>query len=61
LTDYQVNIKTKNADAVVNIKMTVKDEKNNISVIGMGTSPDILVASIETFEEGVNLLCNRGS
>ncbi len=59
LMDYTVTIKTKNADAAVDVKMTVADKKNNNSVIAMGTSPDILVASIEAFEEGCNLLYNK--
>lgn len=61
LIDYSVNIKENDSDSAVDIKMTVKDEKNDVSVIAMGTSPDIIVASIEAFEEGCNLLYNKSS
>ncbi len=59
LTDYAVDIKSKESDSTVDVKMTVRDVKNNNSVIAMGTSPDIIVASIEAFEEGCNLLHNK--
>ncbi|MCK5643006.1 MAG: hypothetical protein KAJ19_19520, partial [Gammaproteobacteria bacterium] len=59
LTDYKVDIKTKDSDSTVDIKMAVTDMKTNTTVIAMGTSPDIIVASIEAFEEASNLLHNK--
>lgn len=59
LTDYKVDIKTKDSDSTVDIKMAVTDMKTNTTVIAMGTSPDIIVASIEAFEEASNLLYNK--
>jgi hypothetical protein len=55
LTDYNVSITEGGTDASVNVKMTLEDEKRN-KVVSMGTSPDIIVASIEAFQEGYNLL-----
>ena len=55
LTDYQVSITEGGTDASVNVKMTLEDEKRN-KIVAMGTSPDIIVASVEAFEEGYNLL-----
>ena len=55
LTDYNVEITEGGTDASVNVKMTLEDESKN-KVVAMGTSPDIIVASIEAFQEGYNLL-----
>ena len=55
LTDYNVAITEGGTDASVNVKMTLEDESKN-KVISMGTSPDIIAASIEAFQEGYNLL-----
>ncbi|OGQ13853.1 MAG: hypothetical protein A3B70_01005 [Deltaproteobacteria bacterium RIFCSPHIGHO2_02_FULL_40_11] len=55
LTDYNVAITEGGTDATVSVKMTLEDEKKN-KVVSMGTSPDIIVASIEAFQEGYNLL-----
>lgn len=55
LTDYNVEITEGGTDASVNVKMTLEDENKN-KVVAMGTSPDIIVASIEAFQEGYNLL-----
>jgi len=55
LTDYNVEITEGGTDATVSVKMTLEDEKKN-KVVAMGTSPDIIVASIEAFQEGYNLL-----
>lgn len=55
LTDYSVEINSGGTDAVVDVKMTLMDDKNN-KVVAVGTSPDIIVASIEAFEEGYNIL-----
>ena len=55
LTDYNVEITEGGTDASVNVKMTLEDESKN-KVVAMGTSPDIIAASIEAFQEGYNLL-----
>ena len=55
LTDYEVAVSEGGTDASVNVKMTMEDERKN-KVISMGTSPDIIVASVKAFEEGYNLL-----
>lgn len=55
LIDYGVSITEGGTDASVNVKMTLEDENKN-KIVAMGTSPDIIVASIEAFQEGYNLL-----
>ena len=55
LTNYEVEINTRGTDAAVDVKMTLEDNKNN-KVIAMGTNPDIIVASVEAFEQGYNIL-----
>ena len=55
LTDYSVAIAEGGTDASVNVKMTLEDENKN-KIVAMGASPDIIVASIEAFQEGYNLL-----
>ena len=55
LTDYEVAVSEGGTEASVNVKMTLEDESKN-KVISMGTSPDIIVASVKAFEEGYNLL-----
>jgi|TARA_Y100000310_G_scaffold345855_1_gene471498 threonine synthase len=55
LIDYQVNITEGGTNASVNVKMTLEDDKRN-KIVAMGTSPDIVAASVEAFEEGYNLL-----
>lgn len=52
-TDYNVEINSKGTDAVVDVKMALMDGKKN-KVIAIGISPDIIVATIEAFEEGYN-------
>lgn len=59
LTDYAVEIDTENTDAAVSVKMTLVNEKGD-KVIAMGTSPDIIVASLKAFEDGYNLLYHKG-
>jgi hypothetical protein len=56
LTDYIVEIDTARTDATVKVTMTMQDGKGN-KVIGTGTSPDIIVASVLAYEEAFNLLC----
>jgi threonine synthase len=55
LLDFNVAIETAGTDAVVEAKMTLKDYKNN-QVMTVGTSPDVIVASVNAFENGYNLL-----
>lgn len=55
LTDYEVTIAEGGTEASVHAKMTLEDDKKN-KVIAMGTSPDVIAASVEAFEEGYNLL-----
>ncbi len=55
LIDYRVQINTENTDATVDVRITMKDSKGN-RVIAMGASPDIMVASVNAFEQGYNLL-----
>lgn len=52
LLDYKVDIRSVGVDAVVNVELKLHQE-NNISV-GQATSPDIIQASIEAFEEAYN-------
>jgi threonine synthase len=56
LTDYVVEIDTARTDATVKVTMTMQDGKGS-KVIGTGTSPDIIVASVLAYEEAFNLLC----
>ncbi|MFA6106548.1 MAG: threonine synthase [Patescibacteria group bacterium] len=58
LIDYDVKIDRKGTDASVEVTMNLKDEFEN-KVIATATSPDIIVASIEAFERGYNILCNK--
>lgn len=57
LTDYVVEIDGAKTDATVKVTMTMQDDRGN-KVIGTGTSPDIIVASMLAYEEGYNLLGN---
>ena len=57
LTDYIVEIDSAKTDATVKATITMRDELGN-KVIGTGTSPDIIVASVLAYEEGYNLLLN---
>ena len=55
LVDFNVAIESSGTDAVVEASMTLRDHKKN-QVITVGTSPDIIVASVNAFENGYNLL-----
>ncbi len=55
LLDFNVAIETAGTDAVVEASMTLKDYKKN-QVMTAGTSPDVIVASVNAFENGYNLL-----
>jgi threonine synthase len=52
LTDYKVDIRSQGVDAVVYVEL--KLVKNHFHSLGRGTSPDIIQASIEAFEEAYN-------
>ena len=52
LTDYKVDIRSVGVDAVVNVELKLR-QGNHVSV-GQATSPDIIQASIEAFEEAYN-------
>ncbi|MFH0819394.1 MAG: threonine synthase [Patescibacteria group bacterium] len=58
LTDFDVKIDQRGTDATVEVSMHLKDEKDN-RVIATATSPDVIVASIEAFERGYNILYNK--
>ena len=58
LTDYDVKIDQSGTDATVEVSMELKDGKDN-KAIGTATSPDVIVASIEAFERGYNVLYNK--
>jgi len=58
LTDFDVKIDQKGTDVTVEVSMSLKDDKEN-KVIATATSPDVIVASIEAFERGYNILYNK--
>ncbi|MBI3988063.1 MAG: threonine synthase [candidate division NC10 bacterium] len=58
LIDFQVEINTPGADASVEVTMVLRDSKGN-RVVATGTSPDIIVASVNAFVEGYNVLWSR--
>lgn len=58
LINYDVKIDQKGTDATVEVSLTLKDDDGN-KVIATATSPDIIVASIEAFERGYNILFNK--
>lgn len=60
LTDFDVKIDQKGTDATVEVSMSLRDDQDN-KVIATATSPDVIVASIEAFERGYNILYNKGS
>jgi len=55
LIDYKVEINSAGTDASVEATVTLKDAQNN-RVVASGTSPDIIVASVNAFVEGYNVL-----
>jgi threonine synthase len=55
LTDFNVEIPTTGSDATVEVTMVLQDEKGT-QVVEKGTSPDIILASIEAYEKGYNEL-----
>jgi len=52
LTTYKVDIRSQGVDAVVNVELTLV--KDNLSSLGSATSPDIIQASLEAFEDSYN-------
>ncbi|MFA6171641.1 MAG: threonine synthase [Patescibacteria group bacterium] len=58
LINFDVKIDSKGTDATVEVTMELKDEADN-KVISTAASPDIIVASIEAFERGYNILYNK--
>jgi len=58
LIDYQVEINSPGTDASVETTMVLKDEQGN-RIVATGTSPDIIVASVQAFVDGYNLLWAR--
>jgi hypothetical protein len=58
LVDFQVEINSPGTDASVETTITMKDTKNN-RVVASGTSPDVIVASVNAFVEGYNMLWSR--
>jgi threonine synthase len=58
LIDYQVEINSPGTDASVETTMVLTDAQGN-RVVATGTSPDIIVASVQAFVEGYNLLWAR--
>lgn len=57
LSNYKVQIRSSGTDAVVYVEM--KLNHNGTVSVGKGTSPDILQASIESFENAYNGLASR--
>ena len=55
LQDFNVEIDEGGTDAVVKVTIVFTDKKNN-KVVVSATSPDIMVASVNAFEKGYNLL-----
>jgi threonine synthase len=58
LVDFQVQINSPGTDASVETTIIMKDTKNT-RVVASGTSPDVIVASVNAFVEGYNMLWSR--
>ncbi len=58
LIDYNVEINSPGTDASVETTIVMKDAEGN-RVVATGTSPDIIVASVNAFVDGYNLLWAR--
>ena len=58
LIDYQVEINAPGTDASVETTLVLKDAQEN-RIVATGTSPDIIVASVQAFVDGYNLLWAR--
>jgi threonine synthase len=57
LSNFKVDIRSQGTDAVVNVEL--KLVRNGSISVGKGTSPDMIQASIEAFENAYNGLCSR--
>lgn len=60
LKDYNVEIDTGGVDATVKVIVKMED-KNQNKVVVNATSPDVIVASINAFEKGYNILWNKNN
>ncbi|NJD69353.1 MAG: threonine synthase [Candidatus Methylomirabilota bacterium] len=58
LIDYNVEISSPGTDASVETTIVMKDAEGS-RIVAIGTSPDIIVASVNAFVEGYNLLWAR--
>lgn len=58
LIDYQVEINSPGTNASVETTLVLKDAQDN-RIVATGTSPDIIVASVQAFVDGYNLLWSR--
>ncbi|MDE2058927.1 MAG: threonine synthase [candidate division NC10 bacterium] len=58
LIDYNVEISSPGTDASVETTIVMKDAEGS-RIVAIGTSPDIIVASVNAFVEGYNLLWLR--
>ncbi|MDD5055478.1 MAG: threonine synthase [Candidatus Peribacteraceae bacterium] len=58
LTDYEVGIATPGSAAVVKVTMAMADSAGHTVTVS-ATSPDVIVASLEAYEKGYNLLYYR--
>ncbi len=58
LIDYNVEINSPGTDASVETTIVMKDAEGN-RLVATGTSPDIIVASVNAFVDGYNLLWAR--
>ncbi len=58
LHDFQVNVATSQESALVKVRMEMRDNDGN-QVSAKASSPDIIVASLNAFMKGFNLLYER--
>ena len=58
LTNFKVNVTSADEDAVVRVKMTMSDQAGN-TARATASSPDIIVASLNAWQKGFNLLFTK--
>jgi len=58
LVDYSVEVATGGVDATVKVSMTLKDKYDN-KVVVTASSPDMILASVDVFEKGYNVLLGK--
>lgn len=58
LVDYNVEVATGGIGATVKVIMVLED-KNKNKIVATATSPDVIVASVDAFEKGYNILWNK--